>query len=49
MHASSHIQLNISNKKKNEIPPFATAWMDPEYITLSAISQRQIQHDFTYM
>jgi len=27
--------------KKNEIPPFATLWMEPEGITLSEISQRK--------
>ena len=37
--------------KKNEILPFATAWMDPEDIRLSEISQaeRQMLDDITYI
>lgn len=33
---------------KKEIPSFAT-WVDPEGVTLSEISQRQIRHGTTYM
>ena len=35
--------------KKNEILPFAAAWMDLEGITLSEIRQRKILYDITYM
>ena len=36
--------------KKNEILPFATAWMEQEGNMLSEISQRKkIPHDFTHM
>ena len=35
--------------KKNEIMPFRARWMDPEIITLSEVSQRQIPYDITYM
>ena len=46
--------MNISHKKKkkNEILPFATTWMDVEDTGLSERSQdikRQIFYDFTYM
>ena len=29
--------------------PFRARWMDPEIITLSEVSQRQIPYDITYM
>ena len=35
--------------KKNEIMPFATAWMELEGITLSEIRERQKSYDFTHM
>ena len=35
--------------KNNEILPFATTWMELEYIMLSKISQRKISYDFTHM
>ena len=41
---SIHNRMIISHKKKNEVLPFVTTWMDPESIMLSEISQR-----FTYM
>ena len=41
---SIHNRIIISHKKKNEVLPFVTTWMDPESIMLSEISQR-----FTYM
>ena len=38
-------------EKKKELLPFATAWMEPDSIMLSEISQaseRQIPYDLTY-
>ena len=42
----------LSGKKKNEIMPFATTWMDLEIIILSEVKsdrKRQISYDITYM
>ena len=36
-------------KKKNEILPFATMYMDLVGIRLSGVRQRQIPYSFTYM
>ena len=36
-------------KKKKEILPFVTAWLDLEGIMLSEISQTKISYDFTCM
>ena len=36
-----HLQCNISHKKKNEILPFATTWMDLEGIMLRELSGRE--------
>ena len=36
-------------KKKNEIMPFAAAWINLEMIIVSEVSQRQISYDITYM
>ena len=40
-----------SARKKNEIIPFATTWIDLEIIILSKVSQkeRQTPYDITYM
>ena len=35
--------------KKNEIMPFAAAWMDLEITILSEVRERQIPYDTTYM
>ena len=35
--------------KKNEVMPFAAAWMDPEIIIFSEERERQIPYDITYM
>ena len=37
------------SQKKNEIMPFAATCMDVEIVILSAVSQRQISYDITYM
>ena len=34
--------------KKNEVMPFAAAWMDPEIIIFSEERERQIPYDITY-
>ena len=34
---------------KNEIMPFAAAWMNLEIIIISEVRQRQISYDITYM
>ena len=39
----------FKKKKKNEILPFVTTWMDLGGIMLSEISQRKIPYDLTYM
>ena len=48
-----YIQWSITQQskimKKNEILPFATTWMELEYIMLSEIRERQISYDFTHM
>ena len=43
-----NIQNNSAITKK-EIFPFATTWMDFKGFMLSEMSNRQIQHDLTYM
>ena len=35
--------------KKNEVMPFAAAWMDPEIIIFSEEREGQIPYDITYM
>jgi hypothetical protein len=35
--------------KKNEIIPFAAAWMDREIITLTEVRQRLLPYDIAYM
>ena len=44
-----YVQWNITQPSKNEIMPFAVAWMDLEVIILSEISQRQMLYDVTYV
>ena len=48
VHINSEIMLS---HKKNEILPFATAWMDLEGIMLSEMSQSEKDkyHNFTYV
>ena len=41
--------MNYYSAIKNEILPFASAWMDLEGIMLSEIRERQIPYDFTDM
>ena len=48
-HTHTHNGILVSYKKKHEILPFATLWMDLEGIMFSEISQRQILYDITYM
>ena len=43
-----HIYNGILATKKNEIMPFAAAWVDPEIIILSEVREIQI-YDITYM
>ena len=42
-HTHTHTQSMkyYSARKKNEIMPFATTWMDLENITLSKVSQKE--------
>ena len=40
-HTHTHTMEYYSAMKRNEILPFATAWMDLEGITLSEISQSE--------
>ena len=42
-------QWNTTQPLKNEIMPFAATWMQPEIITLSEKSQRQISYDITFV
>lgn len=45
-----HIRNGISlSHKKKEIMPFIATWMALEIIILSAVSQRKIPYDSTYM
>ena len=50
-HTHTHTVEYYSAIKKNEILPYAAAWMDLEGIMLSEISdrERQILYDITYM
>ena len=50
-HTHTHkMEYYLAIKKKNEILPFVTTWMNPVGIMLSKISQRKkIPYDFTYM
>ena len=49
-HTHTHTMEYYSTTKKNEIFPFATAWMNLESIMLSEVSQkRQIPYDSIYM
>ena len=42
-HTHTHTKWNIAQpKKKNEMLPFATTWMDLDNITLREARQRQI-------
>ena len=43
-----YIQWNIIHKKKNEIMPSATTWMDLEIIILNKVSQKD-RYRITYM
>ena len=44
-----HIYTGILlSHKKNEIMPFAVAWMDPEIIILNEVRERQV-YDITYL
>ena len=45
-HTYNEILLSV---KKNEIMPFAAAWMNLEIIIISEVRQRQISYDITYM
>ena len=53
-HTHTHTMKYYSARKKNEIMPFATTWMDLENITLSKVSQKEkdkyhmIRYDITY-
>ena len=40
-HTHTHRGLPLNDKKKNEILPSATIWMDLEGVTLVKISQRK--------
>ena len=45
-------EILLSHKKKDELLPFATTWMDLEDIMLSERSQtreKQISYEFTHM
>ena len=44
-----YVQWSITQPSKNEIKPFAVAWMDLEVIIISEISQRQMPYDVTYV
>ena len=44
-----HIYNGIIAIKKNEIMPFAAAWMQLEIIILRVERKRQIPYDITYM
>ena len=41
IHTHTHNAIVLSYKKKSEILPFETTWMDLEGIMLSEISQRE--------
>ena len=41
IHTHTHTGILLSQKKKNEILPFAMKWMELEGIMLSEISQRK--------
>ena len=48
-HTHTHTVEYYSAIKKNEILPFATAWMELEGIRLREIRERQKSYDFTQM
>ena len=47
---SVHIHNGVAlSHRKNEIMPFAAAWMNLEIVIISEVRQRQISYDITYM
>ena len=50
-HTHTHkMEYYLAIKKKNEILPFVTTWIDLEIVILSKLErERQIPYDITYM